>query len=438
MATEPDWPRPAYAWYTTGVLMLAYTLSYIDRQVLSMLVGPIKADLGISDTQIGLLQGFAFAVFYTFVGIPMGRLADRGDRRRIIAWGIFFWSLATAACGLARTYWQLFLARVGVGVGEAALSPAAYSMLADSFPPHRRGRALGVYSMGVYLGIGLAAIIGGAVVGGLAQRPPIQVPLVGELAAWHAAFLIVGLPGVLLALWVGTLREPRRQGLAADAPAEVPLTEVLRFLREHRALFGGHFLGFSLLALAFNAVAFWMPPYLQRVHGLSPGEFGTPFGLILAIAGAAGIFAGGAAADFIRRRGVADAELWPGIASALALWPLGVLTAQASDGWSALAWFAAFMFASSFPFAAAASGLQAVSPNRLRGQVSALYLFAVNLAGIGLGSFLTGFVNDYVYADETRIDDSLAWIVTVAAPLAALLLVLARRPFSERSRLVGG
>ena len=430
---QPDWPRPAYAWYTTGVLMLAYTLSYIDRQILSMLVGPIKADLGISDTQIGLLQGFAFAIFYTFVGIPMGRLADRGDRRRIIAWGIFFWSIATAACGLARTYWQLFLARVGVGVGEAALSPAAYSMLADYFPPHQRSRAIGVYSMGVYLGIGLAAIIGGAVVGGLADRPPLQVPLVGELASWHIAFLIVGLPGVLLALWVRTLREPIRRGITADTRSEVPLAEVIGFLRANRLLFAGHFLGFSLLALAFNAVAFWMPPYLQRVHGLSPAEFGTPFGLILAIGGAAGIYAGGVFADLLRRRGVADAELWPGIAGALAIWPLGVLTAQADSGEAALAWFAAFMFASSFPFAAAAAGLQAAAPNRLRGQVSALYLFSVNLAGIGLGSFLTGFINDYVFGDELRIGDSLAWIVAVSAPLAALLLVGARRPYAARS-----
>jgi MFS family permease len=436
VSNEPDWPRPAYAWYATGVLMLAYTLSYIDRQILSMLVGPIKADLGLSDTQIGLLQGFAFAVFYTFVGIPMGRLADRGDRRRIIAWGIFFWSVATAACGLAKSYWQLFLARVGVGVGEAALSPAAYSMLADSFPAHQRGRALGVYSMGVYLGIGLAAIIGGAVVGGLATRPPLQVPLVGELAAWHVAFLVVGLPGVALALWVRTLREPARRGLAAGAPAEVPLGEVLAFLRGHWTLFAGHFLGFSLLALTFNAVAFWMPPYLQRVHGLTPGEFGTPFGLILAIAGAAGILAGGVLADRLRRRGLDDAELWPGIVSALAIWPLGVLTTQAADGWTSLAWFAAFMFASSFPFAAAASGLQAVAPNRLRGQVSALYLFAINLAGIGLGTFLTGFFNDYVYADESRVGDSLAWIVSLGAPLSALLLFLARRPYAARSRLL--
>jgi len=429
---QPSWPRPAYAWYATSVLMLAYTLSYIDRQILSMLVGPIKADLGVSDTQIGLLQGFAFAVFYTLVGIPMGRLADRGDRRRIIAWGVFVWSLATAASGLAKSFGQLFTARVAVGVGEAALGPAAYSMIADQFPPEKRGRALGVYSMGVYLGIGLAAIIGGAVVGRLAGQPPFPVPLIGELASWHVAFLVVGLPGILLALWVRTLREPERHGVAPAARSEIPLAEVLGFARAHLRLFGAHFAGFSMLTLSFNAIAFWMPPYLQRSHGLSPGEFGTVLGLILAIGGAAGIVTGGIAADALRKRGMRDAELWPGIVSAVAIWPLGIATAQAPDGGLALVLFTGFMFFSSFAFAAAAAAIQAATPNRMRGQMSAVYLFCVNLAGIGLGSFLTGFVNDYAFGDEMRIDDSMAWIVGLAAPCAALLLVSARRPYAAR------
>lgn len=421
MQAQP-WPDPRRAWYATLVLMVAYTLSYVDRQILSMLVDPIKQDLGISDTQIGLLQGFAFAVFYTLVGIPMGRLADRGDRRKIIAWGIFLWSLATALCGLARTYWQLFLARVGVGVGEAALGPAAYSMLADYFPPERRGRALGVYSMGVYLGIGLAAIIGGAVVGALAARPPLRVPLLGDLAAWHATFLIVGLPGIAVALWAASLREPARRTMPAETRVEIPLGEALAFLRGNAGFFGAHFLGFSMLTLAFNAVVFWMAPYLTRVHGLSPAEFGTRLGMVLAIGGAAGILAGGALADSLRRRGIVTAELWPGIVSAVAITPLGIATTQAVSGSAALTLFAGFMFFSSFAFAAAAAALQMVSPNRLRGQVSALYLFFVNLAGIGLGSFLTGWVNDAVFADPRRVHDSMAWIVGVTAPLAALLL----------------
>ena len=432
----PPWPDQRRAWYATIVLMVAYTLSYVDRQILSMLVDPIKQDLGISDTQIGLLQGFAFAVFYTLVGIPMGRLADRGDRRRIIAWGVFFWSLATALCGLAKSYTTLFLARIGVGVGEAALGPAAYSMIADYFPPERRNRALGVYSMGVYLGIGLAAIIGGAVVGRLATQPPLQLPLIGELAAWHVTFLVVGLPGLLVALWVATLQEPARRVAAQDARAAIPLGEALAFLRGNASFFSAHFLGFSMLTLAFNAIVFWMAPYLMRVHGLTPGEFGTQLGLTLALGGAAGILAGGAFADLLRRRGFASAELWPGIVSAILITPLGIATAQAGSGSAALGLFAGFMFFSSFAFAAAAAALQLVAPNRLRGQVSALYLFFVNLAGIGVGSFLTGWVNDAVFADPNRVNDSMAWIVGIAAPLAAILLLAGRAGYVRLQRAV--
>jgi MFS family permease len=206
---------------------------------------------------------------------------------------------------------------------------------------------------------------------------------------------------------------------------------VTAFVRRHRALLAGHFAGYALLALTFNAMAFWLAPYLERAHGLSPARFGMTLGLILAVGGAAGILSGGALADWLRRRGVADAELWPGVLSAIAIWPLGLLTTQASSGGAALAWFAAFMFASSFPFAAAAASLQALAPNRLRGQISALYLFVVNLAGVGLGTFLAGFITDFAYGDELRVGDSLAWIVGLSAPCAALLLNAVRRPYAR-------
>jgi MFS family permease len=437
---DAPWPSRGYAWYVTFVLMLAYTLSYVDRQILSLLVEPIKQDLGITDTQIGLLQGFAFAVFYTFAGIFLGRVADRGDRRRLIAIGVFLWSLATAACGLAKTYGQLFAARVGVGVGEAALGPAAYSMLADYFPPERRGRAIGFYSMGVYLGIGLAAIIGAKVIGALAGRPPVHLPVVGELAAWHLTFLIVGIPGLVVAAWVALLREPARRGARPIAGADAPptLSAALAFLRANASTFGAHFLGFSLLTLLFNAVVFWMAPYLVRAHGLSPAEFGVPLGVILALGGAVGIYGGGALADALRRRGVPDAELWSGIVGALGVWPTGVLATTAPSGTASLAWFAAFMLFASLPFAAAAAGLTHVTPNRLRGLVSAVYLFCVNLAGIGLGSFLTGFVNDHVLGDPNRVGESMAWIVGIAAPVAALVLYAGRGPYRVSARRLEG
>src|SRR5262245_37061055 len=201
-----------YAWYVAIVLMLCNTLSFIDRQILGLLVTPIKAELGISDTSIGLLQGLAFGIFYTLLGIPMGRIVDNGNRRNLVAAGIFCWSLMTALCATARGFWTLFAARMGVGVGEATLSPSAFSLLSDYFPKERLGTALSVFSMGIFVGSGLALIIGGLVI--------------GAVGSWRLTFLIVGLPGLLATLLVFTLKEPLRKNLLGGKVSQLSLSEV--------------------------------------------------------------------------------------------------------------------------------------------------------------------------------------------------------------------
>lgn len=216
--TAPAPVSTARAWSALAVLMLAYTVSFVDRTILSLLIPPIQRDLGISDTQVSLLAGFAFAIFYTLMGIPLGRIADRYNRRNLIAVGITVWCLMTAACGLARTYWELFLARVGVGIGEAALSPAAYSMISDLFPRDQLGRAIAIYSIGLPIGSGVALLIGALVVGMVANVPPITLPLVGTLYAWQLTFLLVGLPGLIVALLVLALREPQRRDQVVGQP----------------------------------------------------------------------------------------------------------------------------------------------------------------------------------------------------------------------------
>ena len=201
-----------YKWYALGILIVAYTFSYLDRQALTLLVGPIRKSLDISDTQLSLLHGFAFAIFYTVLGLPLGRLVDQQRRTTIIAAGVAVWSIMTVFCGLARNFTQMFLARIGVGVGEAALMPGAYSLISDYFPPHSRPIALSLYLSAIYVGAGLATIIGGTII---AIMPAIDAPIVGHLEPWQGVFIVIGLPGLLIALWVLTMREPQRTGAKA-------------------------------------------------------------------------------------------------------------------------------------------------------------------------------------------------------------------------------
>lgn len=433
---ESDYPRPALAWYGVGVLMLTYTLSFIDRYVIALLIQPIKLDLTLTDTQIGLLSGLAFAIFYTTLGIPIGRMADRLDRRRIISIGIFAWSLMTAACGLARGFWQLFAARVGVGVGEAALSPAAFSLIADSFPAERLGRALSVYSVGVYLGSGLAFVIGGAVIQLVVNTPDISLPVIGTVNAWQLTFIYVGLPGLLVSLWIFTIPEPGRHNLSrADAASGIPIREVLAFICSARRSFGAHFLGFSLLALVFNAVVIWSPAFLGRVHGLSASDAGYALGLIIAVFGSVGIVAGGWLADVLGNRGYTDATMRTGIIAAVGLTPFVILLPLMPTANLALMLYAPLMFFNSFGFGAAVAALQLITPNQMRGQISAVYLFMINLLGIGLGPFLTGWITDAVFADEVAVGYSIALVAGISAPVAAFCLWSGLGDYRRRRRL---
>jgi MFS family permease len=411
------------AWSAVGVLMVAYTFSFIDRSILSLLVVPVRRDLNISDTQFSLLHGLAFAVFYTALGIPIARLADRYSRRAIITASVLVWSVATVACGLARNFTQLFAARVVVGVGEAGLSPAAYSMIADMFPKESLGRALAAYSTGVFMGGGLALIIGGVVVSAVGDSATFAVPVLGEVRSWQVTFFLVGAPGVLIALLTWMLREPQRQpGPAGTATQAVPFREVLAFVAGNRATFLTHFLGFSSLALLYNAVFAWSPALLIRRFGVAGGDAGLYLGVITLVFATAGIMAGGWTADRFDRAGRDDAPIRTGLIAAVALIPLIAAAPLMPNLTLALIAYCPLMFFISFPWAAAAAGLQIVSPPRMRAQISALYLFVVNLAGIGLGPFATALVTDYVFQDDGALPYSLALVGVGAALLGSILL----------------
>jgi MFS family permease len=416
------WPSRGKAWYAVSILVVAFVFSFIDRIVIALLVEPIKNDLGISDFGIGMLQGLAFAVFYALVGIPIGRWADRHSRRRIIGVGIFLWSIMTAVCGLTRNFWELFLARVGVGVGEAALSPAAYSMISDYFPKETLGRALGVYQAGAFLGAGIAFLIGGLVIGFVSGGGDIMVPLIGAVHPWQMVFIAVGLPGVFVALLMWTVREPARRGTAAGHANGLPLGVVLGYVRTHWRLFAAHFCGFALLAVPITTILTWVPAYYNRVLGYTPPQVGTTLGAILVILSPAGVYFGGWLVDALQKRGYPDATFRVGIGAAIILLPLSYVATSGTDPQTALYLFGPFVFCASISMAVAPAALQLVTPNQMRAQVSATWMLVLNIVTAGLGPTAVGFVTAYVLRDDQAVGSSIALVNCISLPLAAIAL----------------
>lgn len=426
-AAEP-WPRPGIAWYAVVILVVAFIFSFIDRIIIAMLVEPLKQDLGLTDTQLGLLQGLAFAVFYATVGLPIGRWADRYSRRAIIGWGIFLWSIMTAVCGLARSFWELFLARVGVGVGEAALSPAAYSMIADYFPREKLGRALGVYQSGAFFGAGLSFLVGGLVIQAVAKAGPISLPLLGDVKAWQLVFFAVGLPGVLVALLMLTVKEPVRRGRLA-AGGGIPLGDVLRYARERWRVFVLHFIGFALLAVPITTIITWAFVYFTRVLAFTPPQAALRLGGILVILSPLGVYTGGWLADFLQRRGYRDATLRVALFAAAGLLPLSAVSAVVTDRDLVIALFGPLIFFASLSMALAPAALQVVTPNQMRGQVSAVWMLVLNLVTAGVGPSAVGAITDYVFGDPLAVGKSIALVNCLSVPLAALALWAALAPF---------
>jgi MFS family permease len=435
-AAAARYPAAGYAWYVCAVLLLAYIFSFLDRTITSLLVIPIEHDLGLNDTEMGLLQGFSFALFYALLGLPIARLVDARNRRAIVALGIAFWSVATAACGTAQHFWQLFLARVGVGAGEATLLPGATSLLADYFPPRRRGLALGVFAAGIYLGAGLALIIGGLLLRWLAART-LVLPLLGALHPWQTVFIAVGAPGLLVALLMLTVREPERLGTAANkGAAGLPLGEVMRYFRANAATVICHNLGFTLLAFAGYAATAWIPTIFIRVHGWTAAAIGIRLGIIALAVGPVGTVAGGWLADRFEAQGRAAGKLRVGLIAALGLILPAIAFPLVASPALSLVLLVPFVFFVSVVWGLAPAALQEVMPNEMRGQATAVYTGVLNLVGLGLGPASVAIIADYVFRDPQRLNLACAIVVPIAGLLAALLFVLGQAPYRRtRERL---
>ena len=426
---EPPYPPARYAWYVVAVLTLANASAFIDRQILGLLVAPIRRDLGIGDAEMGLLYGLAFAAFYTLLGLPIARLADRGSRRLIIGVGIAVWSAMTALSGFATTYEELLLARFGVGLGEAALAAPAASLLADYFPASRRATAFSVYSLGIYLGAGLANLVGGAVIARLGENATVVLPLAGSIRAWQAVFVVVGVPGILIAALMATVREPTRREVGRADTAAHSIRDVLAYIGDNRRTFVFHNLGYALLALVNYGTAAWLPTHLIRTYGWSAAQAGITLGTLTITVGVVGIIVGGRVADAMLARGYTDAKLRVGIIAAAANLVLGLIYTLAPTATIAVAALVPYNFFASFAFGAAVAAVQEIVPNRMRAQAAAVYVTVTTLVGLGLGPSIVGVLTERVFGDDLAVRYSLAAVTVVGLAASASLLAAGLAPF---------
>ena len=416
------------------VLTLAYTCSFIDRQILTLLIEPIRRDLQVTDTQVSMLGGLAFSILYTTLGMPLARLADQAHRRNLMTIGVAVWSLMTAVCGVARGFWGLFAARVGVGVGEAALSPAAFSLLADYFPPQRLARAASVYSTGVYFGAGLALMIGGAIIQMVSNAPTREVPLLGPVFPWQFTFLVVGLLGLPIALLMLTIREPRRRGAAAraDGTADSAASSWLAlrsFMRQNTRTIVCHIGAFTLFGTAIGCYLFWSPTLMMRNHGWSASRAGFTVGAMMFVLGTAGVYCGGWLADRLTAAGRQDAILRAAFVGMACGLPFLIATPLIDDPRLATLSLGGAIFFMAFPQGLPSSALQIVTPNPLRAQMTAIYFFIGNLIANGLGPIIPALLTDYLFRDPGMLRYALAMVAAVVLPLSLIVLYLGLRPY---------
>ncbi|WP_267897142.1 MFS transporter [Alteriqipengyuania lutimaris] len=398
---------------------MAYICSFIDRMIVSLLVDQIKADLEISDFQISLIQGLAFAIFFTVASIPIGRLIDRVNRTRAIAAGIAAWSAATVACGQASSFMGLFLARMGVGVGEAVLSPAAYSIIADSFPRRRLGLAMGLFGLGSATGAGLAFMIGGGVVALVAQADTMQLPFFGAVRPWQFAFIVAGLPGLLIALAFLFIPDPGSAARAVKTKG-LPWSTVFAELRQRAGFYWSVFGGVAAVNLSVLGTVNWLPAMYMRGFQTDLSTTGYIAGVLLIAGGLLGMVGGGAIMDRVGGGVPAARMRFCGWAVAIAIIP-AVAFPLVPNIWLAGLLFVAFFTAAAAVVSAAPSVLQELAPEGMRATIAAVYVFVINAVGIGIGASVTAAISDALFPGGDGIRNAMAIVAPFGYAIGAAL-----------------
>ena len=412
---------PRRAGYSAVVVMtLAQVFAFIDRQIPAMLVEPIKQDFSLNDSQIALLGGAAFSIFYAIMALPIGYAVDRYKRVNVLGTGIFVWSLMTTLAGLANSFGRLFGARIGVAVGEAVMAPVSVSLVSDYFPQNKQGKPMGIITAGVYIGIGATLIGGGYLIDYLTDIGGITIPGIGYFKPWQATFLVVGIPGILISIAAFMLHEPRRLGLAQTPEKDSKSINIFSHLIKNKSTLIPMFAGLIFMALIFYSFTFWAPSMMVRTHGLSLTEVGFSLGIITIISSILGTISSGAVVDYLRSKGRTDAPIRTAMFACIFAMPaicLAPIVENVVVAWILIGIY--LFFISSF----APIGLLAVSgvsSNEVKGQMAAVHAFLMMAFGLSLGPQITAFFTDFILQDESKLGLAVSLTGGLVLPIAVV------------------
>lgn len=434
---DDGWPSARQAYTAAWILAIVQMCALFNNGVTTLLVEPVKRDLQLTDMQMSYLLGFSVVLFYAFVGIPAARLVDRHNRKWLMTASIGVWSAATAACGIASTFWQFFAARFWIGTGESINGPLSYSLLADYFPPDKLPRGIAIYNAGMQFGVALSLLFGAAMLQLLAGMPPIEVPALGALEDWQVVFIATGLLGLPVGLLMMSVAEPRRRSMAvggASAPAQrgVTLRQVFAYLIANRRLYGPMFLGLSFTSIHMMGLSAWLAAFYIRTYGWEPAQVGYYNGTLNLVLAVPGLLGAIWLNDWFRKRGHADTNVRVMALGLTVASPFVIAAPLMPSPWLALALFAAGPAIMLVAAPSLNTALQIITPNEMRGQMTAIYLFIVLAASAGIGPTWMAFLTEYVFGDEALLRYAIATSAAILFPATAISYWVGLKPYRER------
>ncbi len=421
-----------YGWYVAFILLIGFTFSFIDRQVLNLLVVPIQNDLNITDTQISALQGLAFVITYVGLCVPIGRIIDKTHRVSVMIIGLLVWSAATIACGFSKNYISMFIARMGIGAGESTVHPGSISILGDYFDSDKIASPMSIYLLGPYLGAGIAMIFGAQVLDWTSQMDSnFILPLVGEVAPWQLTFIAVGLPGVIVACLFLTIREPKRRIQEIESQEAPSFKKIAEYIKNNWQVYGAIIIGNSCLIILLYGLQSWVPTMLLRVYEWDLIQSGRIYGLIAMFAGSAGVLSGPFVLNLMNKNNIDAPHFKLAIFGiSMASLSLVLLPFQANVN-IALIFVTLASFFVTLPLAGTSSAMVIVSPNRIRGVITGIYVVVTSVFGLVLGPFLVASSTDFIFQDPNAVAKSLALVSVLIGPVGIFFMLKGVHAFGE-------